>query len=705
MKRSTRWPRQVGAAIAASLLATTGLALGAGSAGAMPASGLDATVTSPPTSIGLGTFGQAGGTLRIAPTDTVAPIETFTRGDQIRVFLETPTGAGVNCATPTDFVRFASLPTVTNSGTATFTASLEESTGTCDVPVGTYNDVLLITVTGAGSGVFDVTGVKLDNGVDTTPGLIGHSVVLNPAGGGVSYVTGGPPNNGIAYISPLVVTANVPPMGAAWDGSGLLFQSGSPIVITEPTPAAADGLDICLTLGGGNTFDTLLPKPTVAVSGGDTASTVTVTGGDLEFTVTGAATAAVNTFTVSGFRTTRGSTGPDFVTLSTAGCPAGGPETLPVTISTVVDVTRFAGGTRYDTAALAAADWGCMEDSPVVLASGENFPDALSSSYLASNMGTLVLLTPQSSIANSTLNALRNGGFDSVLLIGGTGAISQGVEDQLRGTPNYLCDGVTVEVNGLGFPLNLSVTRISGTTRYDTMEAVVEWPGFTAAGTADYDGTPTDPDGSGSGGACLPLVTAVIATGENFPDALVAGEFAVGSDIGCGDAEEIPVILTPTAALGVNAASVLTNLGIQQVIIAGGTGAVSSAVETSIQAMGIATKRFAGATRLDTAVALSTFKGQFFGRHDDSILVVRGDNFADALAAPAWFGHNANMVLTESPTTLGAPTAAFLAFQDNLFPANMDPIDSASFFGGSGAISNAVFNSILAQVSIVESPS
>ena len=701
MKCSNRWTRRAGAAFAAAMLATTGLAIAGGNAGAIPAGGLDVTVTSgvQPT-IGLGSTGQPGGTLRIAPT---VATQTFTTGDQIRVFLDDSDGADANCLTATDFVTFDAVPTVTNSGAgakATFTASIEESSpGLCSTFPGTFNDVLLITITGSGSGVFDVTDVTLNNGPTTALGFISHSVVSAPATG-ITYVPGAPPASGIAYITSLVLTANDPPLGAVLGTPG--FQSGSPIIITEQTLTAADGLTLCLTLGGGNTFDTLAPLPTVTVSGVgtlDTAGAVTVAAGSISFPVVAGAPTAESTFTVSGFRTTKTSTGPDFVTLGTGACP-GAPVSLPTTISTVIGLTRFSGGTRYDTAALAFSDWGCTTDA--VITTGENYPDALASTYLADFFGTPILLTQPNSIPGSTLNALRTGGSDMVRIIGGTDAISQAVEDQLKATPNYDCGGA-IELNGLAVPINLSVVRIGGATRYDTMKNVVEYPGYAAAGTADYDGTLTDPDGT----TCAPLKTAVIARGDNFPDALVAGQFAVGSDIGCGSGS-YPVILTPGTALGSQASAVLANLGIQQVIVAGGTAAVSAAVETSIQGLGITTRRLAGPTRQDTAVALATFKAQFFGAHADSVLVVRGDDFADALSSPVWFGHNANMVLTESPTSLGAPTAAYLATVDNIFPLNgppvLDPFDDLTIFGGTVAVGPTVLQAILDNLSIVEAP-
>ncbi len=51
----------------------------------------------------------------------------------------------------------------------------------------------------------------------------------------------------------------------------------------------------------------------------------------------------------------------------------------------------------------------------------------------------------------------------------------------------------------------------------------------------------------------------------------------------------------------------LQDLDIEQVIIIGGTAAVSDAVRTSISGMGIITGRVAGANRYGTAAAWATF--------------------------------------------------------------------------------------------------
>ena len=62
-------------------------------------------------------------------------------------------------------------------------------------------------------------------------------------------------------------------------------------------------------------------------------------------------------------------------------------------------VLRLSGATRYDTMS-SIASVGFSEASTVVIASGENFPDALAASALAGELGSPVLLTSGSVLSS-----------------------------------------------------------------------------------------------------------------------------------------------------------------------------------------------------------------------------------------------------------------------------------------------------------------
>ncbi len=215
-------------------------------------------------------------------------------------------------------------------------------------------------------------------------------------------------------------------------------------------------------------------------------------------------------------------------------------------------MVRVAGADRYATSALVAERAFAVAPT-IILATGGTYPDALAASFLAGNMAAPVLLTTADlPLSPSTVGALVTLQTRNVILLGGLSAISAAEQTTLAQTYN--------------------VTRISGATRYDTMAAIDTNPGTTV-------------------GVFNGLRTAFLATGTDFPDALGAGPISY--------AKKFPIILTAGAALSPQAAATLTALGIQQVIILGGTAAITSGVEVAVNAMGIGTLvRFAGADRV-----------------------------------------------------------------------------------------------------------
>ncbi|MFP3338865.1 cell wall-binding repeat-containing protein, partial [Micrococcus sp. SIMBA_131] len=112
----------------------------------------------------------------------------------------------------------------------------------------------------------------------------------------------------------------------------------------------------------------------------------------------------------------------------------------------------------------------------VVLATGEDFPDALAAAPLAYYYNAPILLTEKKKLSKVTEAALTFLQVENVTIVGGKGAVSTSIE-------NYLEDELGIEVD-----------RVAGKDRYETAAAIAkELP-------------PSD--------------TAVVAYGKNFPDAL-----------------------------------------------------------------------------------------------------------------------------------------------------------------------------------------
>jgi putative cell wall-binding protein len=305
----------------------------------------------------------------------------------------------------------------------------------------------------------------------------------------------------------------------------------------------------------------------------------------------------------------------------------------------------FEGADRYDTAAKIAVGSGFSNVANVVIATGEQFPDALAGSPLASALDSPVLLTAANSVPNATGAALVTLKATNVTLLGGTSAISTGVENDLKSR------GYTVD-------------RVAGIDRYDTaLKAAKAADAKTATGKVNGE------------------TTAFLATGEGFADALAAGPASYE--------HHLPILLTTSGTLSSSARQGITDLGIQKVVILGGTAAVSAAVETQVKAIsGVSTvERLGGVDRTATATRVAQWAIDNVGFTNTHVNLARGDRFADALAGGPHGGREkAATLLANSPTALDASSNANTMFLNN----HASTLESGHIFGGTAAISAAV---------------
>lgn len=287
----------------------------------------------------------------------------------------------------------------------------------------------------------------------------------------------------------------------------------------------------------------------------------------------------------------------------------------PASSATMVATERLEGSDRYGTAAVAALASFPSGSNNIVLASGENFPDGLAAAYLSGAANAPVLLTARHTLPTATASAIATldgqvPGAATIHVVGGEAAISGAVRTQLV---------------GLGYALN----QIGGSNRYQTAVNVAM-----AANSISPVGNFRNQR------------TAIVTTGQNFPDALAAGPLA--------QAGRHPVLLTTATALSPETDLALTALNIQQVIILGGPAAVSDGVADAIGAKGIEVIRVWGPNRHATAANLAillTTPEASGGAGWDAVdfVLVRGTSFPDALAASQLGGvHRAPILLTAS---------------------------------------------------------
>jgi len=205
---------------------------------------------------------------------------------------------------------------------------------------------------------------------------------------------------------------------------------------------------------------------------------------------------------------------------------------------TVGTVTRIAGANRYETAAQLSrfAFPTGVDGVAAVLASGEQFADALGGAALAAALGAPLLLTPRDTVlATTTSELIRVAMNQAVLLLGGPAAVSEAV---LEG----ISDATTIETaDDIQY---VEIVRVAGADRFETSA-------IAAAQLVD----PFDD--------AFSVSEVVVATGMNFPDGLVAG--ALGE----------PLLLLPSSTIPATTTEVFNLLGPRRVLIMGGTAAVS----------------------------------------------------------------------------------------------------------------------------------
>jgi len=194
-------------------------------------------------------------------------------------------------------------------------------------------------------------------------------------------------------------------------------------------------------------------------------------------------------------------------------------------------VKRLYGATRYETSRMIALEaFPAATTTSVYLATGSDFPDALSASSAAASVDAPLVLIKggSSSLDSATLDLLTNLGVTKVFMAGGTGAISAGIEKQL--------DGIFGGAN---------VTRYGGSNRYATSQ-MINSAAFSTASSVYF------------------------ATGVNFPDALSGAAIAGATDA--------PLYIVHTSCVPKPILQDVKDLAATKVFILGGTGALNSSV-------------------------------------------------------------------------------------------------------------------------------
>lgn len=320
---------------------------------------------------------------------------------------------------------------------------------------------------------------------------------------------------------------------------------------------------------------------------------------------------------------------------------ARGAAVAPVTVITPVDSARASrvwGMDRYATAiAVSREAFPAGETKTVVLATGENFPDALSASGLAGAVDGPVLLTRKSTLYRGLLTEFDRLGVQKIYLLGSSAAISSAQEGLLR---------------ALGY----EVERISGADRYATCAAVAreidQLIGLDA-------GSPV-----------------FVTRGDAYPDALSVAPAAYASG-------GVVLLVGPTSTPGAVATAAST-LGLKDGYAVGGSNVLPASSLAGLTASGMQVQRIAGGqTRYETAVQFADYAERVGWVTCGQVGVATGAGFADALGAGAALGHDNGLLLLTDPSGLTSATGSAISVRS-------ESINSLNLYGSVAAVKSPV---------------
>lgn len=269
-----------------------------------------------------------------------------------------------------------------------------------------------------------------------------------------------------------------------------------------------------------------------------------------------------------------------------------------------VNVQRVAGDTRYDTMSeLISNVGGWSASDKVILASGANYPDALSASALAGVHDAPIILTDPTELSSKAAATIKQLSPSTIYVVGGPSAVS----DEVLQAANNICGSNTI--------------RLYGSTRYETSLEILRQ----CNSSSD---------------------TVIVATGANYADSLSISPFAYVT--------KSPIVLCdPNGGLTQEAIEAIRAGGFSRAILVGGNAAVPDVVISQLNNANIATdgiRRLSGATRYETSAQITAFEISETSLFTaDPLGFATGSNYADALAMGPCMGRiNSPLLLVDN---------------------------------------------------------
>lgn len=312
-----------------------------------------------------------------------------------------------------------------------------------------------------------------------------------------------------------------------------------------------------------------------------------------------------------------------------------------VTTPQQISRNRLYGLTRFETAKVISEYYGNGQVKNVVLATGNQFADALSASVLAHKKEAPILLVDNTVDGSSdafdyVFQHLDPAG--TVYIIGGTGIIGTEFETKL---------------SELGFK---NVVRVAGLDRYDTSHKVAR---------ALND---------------LSVSTVVISSGEQYADALSISSFAANKGW--------PILLSRYDELPQDIKNFLLERKPSKVYITGGAGVISDIVKSEIATLLplASVERLMGQSQFDTNIIIA----ETFAPTPSTVYLATGYGFADALAGSTVAAKSGDPIIFIDPSVPTLPKSVARYF-GKLYANILSPNIVA--FGGSGVVTDEIMKS------------
>lgn len=237
---------------------------------------------------------------------------------------------------------------------------------------------------------------------------------------------------------------------------------------------------------------------------------------------------------------------------------------------------RLAGNDRYETS-IEIASYAWQDESEyAVLATGENYPDALGAAPLAKKYNAPILLTEKDTLNEETAIELIRLKVKKIFIIGGIGAVSEAVEDAVR-------------------KMNIETVRIAGNDRYETSVEIAK-----------------------EVGQCKEVF---ITVGDDFADALSVASIAAS--------KSIPILLTGSDTIPDCVKLYINSQNIDKIYVVGDSSLISDNAVTGLKNV----ERITGEDKYTRNISIIS---RFINEIDlNTVYIATGENYPDALSGTA----------------------------------------------------------------------